>query len=353
MEPNEMDVAELKKSWATRRKAARPQAISGSQEDWVGTGFLSADGELPLVVEPKLRSVDLPAWLASNMPWVESRLERYGGILFRGFGLSSQADFERAVAATGIELMNYVEGATPRTEIGQKVYTSTEYPSAETIFPHNELCYVATWPMKIWFYCLVEPQDRGETPIVDMRRVLRRIDPQIVEEFRRKGWMLVRNFGDGFGPTWQHSYREHDREALEAYFRNADIQFEWKGGDRLRTRQVRPAIARHPKTGEEVWFNHVVFWHVSELKPDIREAFLAEFGEQDLPYNTYFGDGTPIDKEVIAQIGNAYNDELAVFPWRQGDFLFLDNMLVAHGRSPFTGPRRILTAMGQPESRRG
>jgi hypothetical protein len=28
----------------------------------------------------------------------------------------------------------------------------------------------------------------------------------------------------------------------------------------------------------------------------------------------------------------------------------LDNMLVAHGRHPFTGPRRILTSMGEAYS---
>ena len=37
--------------------------------------------------------------------------------------------------------------------------------------------------------------------------------------------------------------------------------------------------------------------------------------------------------------------EASRFPWEAGDLLVLDNHMVAHGRRPFTGPRRILVAM--------
>jgi hypothetical protein len=32
-------------------------------------------------------------------------------------------------------------------------------------------------------------------------------------------------------------------------------------------------------------------------------------------------------------------------PWKQRDVLLLDNVLVAHGRRSFKGPRNILVAM--------
>jgi alpha-ketoglutarate-dependent taurine dioxygenase len=34
------------------------------------------------------------------------------------------------------------------------------------------------------------------------------------------------------------------------------------------------------------------------------------------------------------------------FQWQKGDMVTLDNMLVAHARDPFVGPRRILVALG-------
>ena len=40
-----------------------------------------------------------------------------------------------------------------------------------------------------------------------------------------------------------------------------------------------------------------------------------------------------------------------MFPWQQGDLMVLDNMLAAHGRSPYVGARQIAVAMGQPMNR--
>ena len=36
-----------------------------------------------------------------------------------------------------------------------------------------------------------------------------------------------------------------------------------------------------------------------------------------------------------------------MLPWHAGDIMMLDNMLTAHARMPFTGPRKIVVAMGE------
>jgi alpha-ketoglutarate-dependent taurine dioxygenase len=162
--------------------------------------------------------------------------------------------------------------------------------------------------------------------------------------------MYVRNFGDGFGLAWQDVFQTADKQAVERHCRAKGIETEWKEGDRLRTRAVRRALARHPKTGELVWFNHATFFHLSTLEPTVRQALLEEFEESELPTNTYYGDGSAIDPEVLEQLRAAYDAEIVRFPWQEGDLLMLDNMLVAHGRAPFSGPRQILVGMAEPVS---
>ena len=324
--------------------------IGGSPETLVRESFFDLPEKLPLVIQPATEGLNIVSWLAENQDFVKSRLLKHGGILFRNFSVVSPEDFKSFMQKAAIEPMEYHEGASPRTQISDNVYTSTDYPSDHTIFLHNELSYRHTFPLKIFFWCQIPADQGGETPIADVRRVYNRINPSTREKFMQKGWMLVRNFGDGFGLSWQQAFHTTNKTEVEQYCQKADIQFEWKEKGRLRTRQIRPAVAKHPYTGDMVWFNHIAFFHVSSLMPTIREAFLAEFKEEDLPTNTYYGDGIPIEPEVLQELFDAYRQETVAFRWERGDLLMLDNVLVAHGRATFTGQRRILVGMSDPFS---
>jgi alpha-ketoglutarate-dependent taurine dioxygenase len=342
MTTDSTQTAPAREKWASRRKLVQPKAINVSQDSLVKVGTLRPGQALPVLVEPNIKDVDLMDWLRNNLEWVESTLLKEGGILFRGFGLSDQTHFQQFIEAISMPLMEYMEGATPRMKMGDK----------RSISIHNELCYVMTWPMKILFYCVTPPEQGGETPIGDVRKVLERISPETRERFEQKGgWMLLRNFGGGFGLPWQTSFHVANNEELEEYLPAARVEFEWVDENHLRTRQRRPAVTRHPKTGEPVWFNHIGFWHVSSLEPELRRLFLSDLGEEGLPFNSYYGDGTPISDETIEELRRAYEAEMISFPWQVGDVLLLDNMLVAHGRNPFVGERKILTAMGEPYTR--
>jgi alpha-ketoglutarate-dependent taurine dioxygenase len=331
-------------------KIGKSPALTGPREGLVKTRYFHA-GPLPLVVEANVDGLNLSFWAGANRTFIEQQLLTHGAILFRGFDVSSQDHFERFLGAVDAQLMNYVEGATPRTSLGGNVYTSTEFPANQSIALHNELSYVVTFPMKVWFVCLQPPAQGGETPIADVRRVSDLISPSIRQRFAERGWMLMRNFGNGFGPSWQSSYHVDGKAAAEELFRRSRIEFEWTGDDSLRTRQVRPAIAAHPVSGEIVWFNHIAFWHVSSLDAEVRSAMLRVFTERDVPYNTYYGDGSRIEDAVVAELREAYRAATVAFHWQAGDVLMLDNMLVAHGRRPFSGSRRVLAAMGQPFTR--
>ena len=159
--------------------------------------------------------------------------------------------------------------------------------------------------------------------------------------------MYVRNYGDGLGLPWQEVFQTRVRAEVEEHCRRAAIVCEWKDGDRLCTRQLRPAVRTHPKTGEWVWFNHALFFHVSSLDATTQAAF-AGLTADELPFNALFGDATPIDPSLMEEIREAYREATVSFPWQAGDVLMLDNMLVAHGREPFVGPRKVVVAMADP-----
>jgi len=77
----------------------------------------------------------------------------------------------------------------------------------------------------------------------------------------------------------------------------------------------------------------------------LRKSLLAEFNEEHLPFNTYYGDRSSIEDSVLDSIRAAYKRVGVRFPWQKGDVLLIDNMLVSHSREAYEGERRILVAM--------
>ncbi len=326
----------------------KPKAIKLAHDNLVKAASLFPDRTLPLLVEPVVNDLDLTEWMRSNTAFLEKELLARGAVLFRNFAVKSVEHFEEFVKTAISRTVPYHERSTPRTEVGRNIYTSTEYPPDQPIALHNEFSYSRTWPMKISFYCARAPQSGGETPIADCRQVYNRIPAEVRNEFAARQVAYVRNYSGSIDLPWQTVFQTSDKREVEEYCRRAPIDFEWVSEDHLRTKQVRQAVATHPVTGETVWFNQAHLFHVSNLESDIRESLLATFEEENLPRNAYYGDGAPIEDGALDEINRAFSEAAVLFQWREGDILLLDNMLTAHGRTPFTGARRILTAMGDP-----
>jgi alpha-ketoglutarate-dependent taurine dioxygenase len=279
----------------------------------------------------------------------EALLDR-GAVLFRGLPVEGVDDFQRFFASCVGDPLPYEEQSSPRSRVDGHVYTSTDYPPEWPIFLHNELSYSSRWPMKLAFYCDVPAASGGETPIASTRAITQAIDPEIRARFAEKQVLYVRNLGQGVGLHWSQVFGSSDRAMVETTCRDAAIDFEWRADDVLRTRQVRPALRRHPDTGEPLWFNHATFFHVSTLEPAVRDVLLSAFGPEGVPTNTFYGDGSPIEDDVLAHLRSVYEQNKVTFPWRRGDVLVIDNMLVSHGRAAYRGSRRTLVAMADSRS---
>lgn len=330
----------------TRRPIPRRQALALDADAQVQTLRPVAGRDFPLAYASTLAGgVEALAWLRGRLESVRAGLIRHGAVLLRGFslaGLDPMAEAVRTVA--GRELADYDYRSTPRTRVGGKVYTSTEYPADQSIPMHNEMSYARSWPRFVGFWCRRAAREGGETPLADSRAVFERLDPALKRRFLEHGVMYVRNYGVLDLP-WQEVFQTSSPEEVERYCAQAGIDWEWRGPDRLVTRQVCQAVTTHPETGKEVWFNQAHLFHVSSLAPQVRESLLSLLPVEDLPRNACYGDGSPIEDSVIAEINAAYEQETAAFPWQDGDFLIVDNILLAHGRRPFRGEREVLVAM--------
>ncbi|MCA1586825.1 MAG: condensation domain-containing protein [Acidobacteria bacterium] len=341
-----MEETERQQSTLSKLRGAKRKAVNLAEISSVKTSSLREGDRLPLVIQPDIADINLAEWATNNQEFIETSLLKHGGLLFRGFGLSSVADFEQFVQSICPELFEEY-GDLPREGTSGKIYKSTPYPADRPILFHNESSHMHRWPRKIWFHCVTAAQEGGETPIIDCREVYRLLDPAIRDCFAQKHLMYVRNYTEGLDVSWESFFQTSNRSAVEDYCRKASLTCEWKDGNGLRTRQVCPAVVKHPKTGEMTFFNQIQLHHVSCLEPEVRESLSAMFAEDDLPRNVYYGDGSPIEDSIVQEIVDLYWRESVAPTWQSGDVMMLDNMLIAHARNPFAGERKIVVAMGE------
>jgi len=75
---------------------------------------------------------------------------------------------------------------------------------------------------------------------------------------------------------------------------------------------------------------------------------LVEIYEDDpksMPQYATFCDGDEIPLEMLEEVRSVAEKNTVNFKWEKGDFMLVDNILTAHGRTPFEGPRKILVSM--------
>ncbi|MBN3925209.1 non-ribosomal peptide synthetase [Nostoc sp. NMS4] len=336
------------------RKAAKrqkfmsivPKAVSLKAEQLIKTSYLQSGQNFPLVIQPNSTEVDLLSWVENNREYLETELLKHGAILFRDFNLRSVSEFEN-FAQTICPNLFAEYGDLPRTGEGGKVYGSTPYPPDKAILFHNESSHLHQWPLKIWFFCVQPAEQGGETPIIHCRKAYNIINPKLRERLDKKQLMYVRHYTNGLDVSWQNFFRTNEKSTVENYCHHANIDFEWYDNNSLITRQVRPALAVHPKTNEPVFFNQIQLHHIAYLDAEVRESLLSTFGDNKLPRNVYYGDCTPIEDSAIAEINQVYQQSRTSFLWQKSDILMLDNMLTAHGRNPYIGYRKIVVAMAE------
>jgi len=310
--------------------------------------LLPSEKTLPLTVKNN-QKITLEHVIKENKEEVDSKLREYGAIVFKDFGVNAISQFE-TVSELLCDNLYTQYGDLPPTSGSKKVYAATPYPPEKTIYFHNEASHTPTFPSKQLFLCVKAARQGGGLCIVDGREVLRKLPKEIVEEFAEKKLMYYRNFIPYVDVKWQDFFGTTDKNELESICKKDSLEFEWKKGDIFSTRRKAPAIIKHPITNELTWFNQIQLHHPGMMDDEIYKVFRRSYEEINFPRYVCFGDGSAIPQETLSTISNVLKQESATIQAKDGDIIYLDNLLVAHCRMPYQGDREVRVALGDPMS---
>jgi alpha-ketoglutarate-dependent taurine dioxygenase len=240
------------------------------------------------------------------------------------------------------------ELSSPRTELAKDVYTSTDHPANQIIQMHNEQSYLSYWPMQAAFMCELPAQEGGATPISDCRSFDQILPDYLVRKLREYGVTYIRNFGPESTIAWRESYGVVDQEGLEKYCAFRGMRVVWRGEDHPTVYTDLPAFRNHVDSGEECFFNNIVVASSHALPERERNMLRSIYkDEMQFPINVTFGDGSPITETDINVLLKAYERRTLTFSWKRKDVVIADNMLTAHGRHSYVGPRKIIVRVNR------
>lgn len=331
MRKNRDRLREITARRAGEKGAIAPEAIPAAES-------------LPALVVPPHPGDDLARFVASRRQDLLRTLDASGAILLRDFSPRGVERFG-ATARAMLDRLTDDGGEHERASLEDGVYAPVYFPPEQVLLWHNENSFNPRWPTRIMFGCRVAASRGGETTLVDSRALLGAMRPELLRRFERDGVMYVRNYRAGVGRSWRQVFGTDRRDEVEARCREMDLRHAWLG-DHLRTWCVRDATVTHPRTGRRSWFAQLQHWHPACLDPELRADLASMCAPDEMPRSCRFGDGTPIDDDVMRELCALYSALEVVVAWQPGDVLVLDNLAVAHGRKPFAGERKLVVAMG-------
>ncbi len=298
-------------------------------------------------------------WFGRYRPAIDRLTSEIGAVTLRGFAVNGPAAFERLMAGYPSPDFGYTAGSAPRHAVYGRVMESTRAVRTTRINLHQEMAYLPRYPYRLAFYCHKAPAVGGETIIGDIRRFVHEADPALIEAVRARGVAYVRHFRspdwstgsekwDLNHRTWVEGFNTADKAEAEAKCREMGFAYAWRCGG-LEITYRAPGFVRHPRSGEQVWFNQFVgqCFAAQVLARDAELLETTHYLRDNHPfvYSTTFGDGGALDPAML-EAARALEDRIAIAPpWQDHDILLVDNFVTAHGRNPFEGERDVQVAL--------
>jgi hypothetical protein len=316
--------------------------------------------------------------LSENGAYFNKLLDQYGAILFRGFEVENGNQFQQVLEILNIKLESvYHFGSAHRVRITDKVFTSSEAPPDTIIAPHNELNMVPWRPNILAFFCQVQPDIYGETPIINTEKLFNSLSPSLQHKIANYPQRFVRYVPNHL---LELVFEGLSREEITKLLTEQKFDFYWEEDGSLNFECSYTTLFSHPRTSKLCFCLSIVdclvsrewYRNISQRYPFRKRLYYsllpAKFyqkfqqrltsaatvvdGSQKRTstLDAYFlnsnGQPTTMMEAEAKELGKAEWKNASIFPWKQGDILLIDNLQVAHSRLNTGGKRKILTAFG-------
>ena len=376
--------------------------------DGVTTRFLRADErlitsletEMPLVFEAKENTSPqfLQDFLKANSENLMKDVAKYGALLFRGFDIQSDSNFENTILSItdlhGISEAFMSEHGRERVDnLKYVLHTNTIYKTGGTLYLggfHTENYYTPDVPEFISFCCFKPSLLGGETGLVNMEKVYQHLDDALKKKLENSAYFVEKWLVSDVAKRYKISTK-----TVEEICHQFDLPIVGEGEDKLIIMH-KPSVFLHPVTQKktlqinmfslptldralrkcfledyqgDTWFWHRFVWKLpSPIFKSIENVFIffaslfhspkelfqistskwktekafKKIDEKFTKVNSCFSE-TDIN-HLASLMRNYYCSTI----WQKGDILLVDNRKVAHAGMPGSGPRLIRALISNP-----
>lgn len=287
----------------------------------------------------------LAPWIRQNRPLIDDALWNDGYVLFRGFDVGGLDGFEES-AASACDCLYKHYGDLPLASASENVYFATPYPKHLEIQFHNEASHTHTWPSRQLFFCLEPAPEGGEWTLSDGRQVLQRLPAEMLERFRELGLVYRRRFIRGLDASWEQFFKVGSLQELRDKIAPTGHEIDAPSENDVTVSYRTHALLQIPERGTEAWFNQILLHHPDALPAEVDGLLRKHFQRDQFPRTVFFGDGSPIPTEWVRTIDRVLSECSVRIQTQTHDVLLVNNLLLAHGRLPYSGNRQIRVALG-------